>query len=42
MDALVWGLSELTDDREQEIFYEYPIPAITPELDEIDDLLSRF
>ena len=43
MDALVWALSELTGDEEHEIFYEYSDTySISPELDELDDLLSRF
>ena len=43
MDALVWALTDLIDDREQEIFYEYSaIRAISPELDALDDLLPRF
>jgi phage terminase large subunit-like protein len=37
MDALVWALTELTDDTEQEILYEYSaINAISPELDAFD------
>ncbi len=41
MDALVWALTELTDDGEQELFYERSeIHAISPELDAFPDLLS--
>ncbi len=35
MDALVWALTELSGDREQEVIYEYSeIQSISPELDE--------
>jgi phage terminase large subunit-like protein len=37
MDALVWALTELTSDHEQEVIYEYfDIPSISPELDALD------
>ena len=34
MDALVWAITELTGDDEQEVIYEYSdIPSISPDLD---------
>lgn len=43
MDALVWALTELGDDGEQEIFYEdSELHAISPDLDAFPDWLSRF
>jgi hypothetical protein len=41
MDALVWALTELTDNGEQEILYEYSaIHDISPELDAFEDFRS--
>jgi len=38
MDALVWALTELSGDREQEVIYEYSdIRSISPELDDFPD-----
>jgi hypothetical protein len=38
MDALVWALTELSGDREQEVIYEYSeIQSISPDLDEFPD-----
>ena len=38
MDALVWALTELTVDDEQELIYEYSdIRSISPDLDEFSD-----
>ena len=38
MDALVWALTELTGNREQEVIYEhFEIQSISPELDELPD-----
>ena len=38
MDALVWALTELTGDGEQEVIYEYSeIQSISPDLDEFPD-----
>jgi phage terminase large subunit-like protein len=43
MDALVWALTELSDDMEQELFYEHSeIQSISPDLDAFPDWLSRF
>ena len=37
MDALVWALTELSGDDEQEIILEYSeLVSISPELDELD------
>jgi phage terminase large subunit-like protein len=38
MDALVWALTELSGDGEQEVIYEYSeIQSISPDLDEFPD-----
>jgi phage terminase large subunit-like protein len=38
MDALVWALTELSSDPEQEVIYEYSeIQSISPDLDEFPD-----
>ena len=41
MDALVWALTELSGDDEQELLYEYSeIHSISPELDDFPDFRS--
>ena len=41
MDALVWALTELTDNEEQELFFEYSeIHAISPDLDAFEGFRS--
>ena len=43
MDALVWALTELSGDDEQEIFLEYSEPvSISPELDEFNRILGNW
>jgi exo-beta-1,3-glucanase (GH17 family) len=38
MDALVWAITELSGDREQEVIYEYDeLHSISPELDAFPD-----
>jgi uncharacterized protein Yka (UPF0111/DUF47 family) len=42
MDALVWALTELSDDYEQEIIFEHSeIRPISPELEEIERQIDR-
>jgi phage terminase large subunit-like protein len=41
MDALVWALTELTGDDEQELIFEYSaIQSISPDLDEFSDFTA--
>jgi hypothetical protein len=41
MDALVWALTELSGDYEQEFILEYSeLVSISPELDELDRILG--
>jgi phage terminase large subunit-like protein len=41
MDALVWALTELSGDDGEDVIYEYSeIRSISPELEEMDDLLD--
>ena len=41
MDALVWALTELSGDDEQEFILEYSeLVSISPELDELDRILG--
>src|SRR6266478_1147606 len=43
MDALVWALTELSGDDEQEIFLEYSEQvSISPELDEFNRILGNW
>jgi phage terminase large subunit-like protein len=43
MDALVWAITELSDDREEEIIVEYSaIQPISPDLDMAESMISRY
>ncbi len=42
MGALVWAVTELSNDREQELIFEYSaIQPISPDLDMAELMISR-